>query len=98
MQFPDVVLMGVALLLVAGVGWLYGRFAGRRNWPLLPVLAGGVTIAAASLSLRLIGSPAVTSFDSHEFAAFLVTLGCFLAMLGWSSVPARQRVESNAKD
>ena len=95
MTFPDTVLMGVALLLVAGAGWLYGRFAGRRNWPLLPVLIGGCVIAAASLGLRLIGSPAVTSFDSHEFAAFLVTLGCFLAMLGWSSVPARQRINGS---
>jgi hypothetical protein len=97
MQFPDTVLMGVALLLVAGGAWLYGRLAGRRNWPLLPVLVGGVAIALASLALRLIGSPAVTSFDSYEFAAFLAALGCFLAMLGWSSVPARQRVENADK-
>jgi uncharacterized BrkB/YihY/UPF0761 family membrane protein len=97
MQFPDTVLMGVALLLVAGFAWLYGRLAGRRNWPLLPVLVGGVVIAAASLLLRWIGSPAVTSFDGHEFAAFLAALGCFIAMLGWSSVPVRQRAENNSK-
>ena len=89
MQFPDVVLMAVALVLVAGLSWLVGRVAGRRNWTLAPVLAVSTALALASLALRLVGSPVVTMFDSMEFAAFLVVLGCFLAMLGWSSVPVR---------
>jgi drug/metabolite transporter (DMT)-like permease len=89
MQFPDTALMAIALALVAGLSWTAGRVLGRADRPLVLVLAVAVVIALASLLLRLVGSPATTSFDSAEFAAFLVVLGCFLAMLGWSSVPVR---------
>jgi hypothetical protein len=100
MRIHDSLLMAFALIAAPLLAWLYGRFAGRRDWKLLPLLGGTVLIAAALLTaMRLLHNvqlparavtpvpPLAEAATSPEFAGFVVIFATLVAMLGWSSVP-----------
>ena len=99
MRIPDSLLMAFAVIAAPSLAWAYGRFAGRRDWKLLPLLGGTVLIAASAIGIMtLLHSPAVggrgaaitplaEAATSPEFAAFVLIFATLVAMLGWSSVP-----------
>jgi hypothetical protein len=100
MRIPDALLMAFAVIAAPSLAWAYGRFAGRRDWKLLPLLGGTVLIAAGILGIMaLLHSPAVAgraaaaaapiseALTSPEFGAFVLIFATLVAMLGWSSVP-----------
>ena len=97
MRTTDTILMALALFAGPGLSWLFGRFAGRRDTRLMPVILISVAIAGildfVLLSRPWAAAPAPTAAGGqvigYEFAAFLPVFGIFLAMLGWASVPAR---------
>ena len=58
MRIPDSLLMAFAVIAAPSLAWAYGRFAGRRDWKLLPLLGGTVLIAAGALGIMtLLHSP-----------------------------------------
>jgi hypothetical protein len=100
MRIPDSLLMAFALIAAPALAWLYGRFTGRRDWKLLPLLGGTVLIAAGALTLMTVlhnaqapvrstlpVPPLSEAATSPEFAGFVVIFAVLVAMLGWSSVP-----------
>lgn len=100
MRIPDSLLMAFAVVAAPSLAWAYGRFAGRRDWKLIPLLGGTVLIAAGALGIMaLLHTPVATgraappvaplaeAAASPEFAAFVVIFATLVAMLGWSSVP-----------
>jgi hypothetical protein len=100
MRIPDVLLMACVLVLAPASAWIYGRFAGRRDWKMLAVLGGAVLItslallAMAALRTPPVGAaaraaplPLAEAATSAEFGAFVMIFACLVAMLGWSSVP-----------
>jgi hypothetical protein len=99
MRGPDAALFLAVLILVPALAWVLGRAAGRRDWTILPVVGGAAVLALAieglAIALRmLLLAPAVVparagdSLMPIEPAAFLIVLSIFMAVLGWSSVPA----------
>jgi hypothetical protein len=102
MRIPDALLMGIALIAAPSIGWIYGRFAGRRDWKMLPLLGGALLISIATLALMggayalaplppvkgpVVSQPLTEAATSPEFAAFIIVFSGLIAMLGWSSVP-----------
>jgi hypothetical protein len=45
MRAFDVVGIGVALVLVTALAWLFGRFAGRRDWRISSLLLGTLLLS-----------------------------------------------------
>jgi hypothetical protein len=105
MRIPDALLMAIVLVAAPTIAWIYGRFAGRRDWKMLPLLGGALLISTATLALmggahalapatlpRALpaGQPLADAATSPEFAAFVVVFSTLIAMLGWSSVPVEQ--------
>jgi hypothetical protein len=102
MRIPDALLMAFVLFSAPSIAWAYGRYAGRRDWKMLPVLGGAVLIAVATLALmegahalappisprqQPVVQPLSEAAASPEFASFIVIFSILIAMLGWSSVP-----------
>lgn len=103
MKILDPLLIAATLALVPALAWLFGRFAGRRNWPVTGTLVLGVAAAViASLAKHTMMSVAevpAAPFEvvlsrrlaevaaAPEFYAFLIVLGTFMSMLAWSATP-----------
>lgn len=103
MKILDPLLIAATLALVPGLAWLFGRFAGRRNWPVGATLVLGIAAAvlaalAKQTTLSLAEAPAGDAGvllarrlaevgAAPEFYAFLMVLGAFMAMLAWSATP-----------
>ncbi len=53
MKGLETVLFAFALILVPASGWLVGRAAGRRDWPIGPVVAAGLATTLGLQALRV---------------------------------------------
>ena len=94
-------LFAAALLAVPALAWFTGRALGRRDRPVSRVIWAGCAVAALIYALRLAALAAIDgrpfwdaarrqvldSLDNPEVGMFLVTLGVFVTMLGWTATP-----------
>ncbi|MBV1693777.1 MAG: hypothetical protein KGP27_04875 [Hyphomicrobiales bacterium] len=103
MKILDPLLVAATLALVPALAWLFGRFAGRRNWPVTGTIVLGIAAAvlAALAKHTVISMAEVPAADvdvvlarrlaeiaaAPEFYAFLMVLGAFMSMLAWSATP-----------
>jgi hypothetical protein len=78
MRAFDISGVGLALLLVPLYGWLFGRFAGRRDWRIGGVLAFGLVLVALVQLAILAGQCVIegqTSAVGKSFAFLLERRG-----------------------
>ena len=101
MKALDTTFFALALFAVPALGWFAGRAMGRRDWPVGRVLVAGCAITATLYGLKLailalagaqpfwdaLQRQVLRSFDNPEAGMFLVTLGVFMTMLGWTATP-----------
>ncbi|HRK19082.1 MAG TPA: hypothetical protein PK970_09015 [Hyphomicrobiaceae bacterium] len=102
MKGIDAILLGSVLLLVPSFAWLFGRFAGRRNWSVTAALAGAVAIgaglyalAAAAQSVLSPASAAVLGWP--EIPGFLIVFAGFVTLIGWAGTPVAGRRSDSQK-
>jgi hypothetical protein len=95
MRALDAVSIGIALVLVPLVSWYLGRLLGRRDWSIVPVLLASLLATLLVQGAVAFYSPTVVvnadgTWNGLELAGFLIVFGAFVAMIGWSSVPAQK--------
>lgn len=95
-------LFAATLLLVPAQAWLTGRAIGRRNWRIPFVVLFGCVAAMVPYMARVALQAAIEpqsfavalqrqvtrTLDNPEAGLFIVTLGVFVTMLGWTATPA----------
>ena len=101
MKGLETTLFALTLFFVPAFAWALGRFLGRRDVSIVPVLVAGGFAALlphlgrfavlASLDPRPFADALLAqvnrSFDSPEIGLFFVTFGVFMTMLGWTATP-----------
>ena len=102
MRTAELLPMAVTMVLVPWLAWMFGRFAGRRDWRITALVCAGTTLAvltgaACHFALSPKADPIAALATRPELAVFLVILGIMMAMLGWASVPALPRSGENTK-
>ena len=90
--------MLACVLAGPSLAWLLGRFAGRRDWRIVPLVLVESCLAALLLAGVFFepplpglqtGPPRNVFTGTMEFAGFLLALTLFIGMLGWSATPVR---------
>ena len=101
MKSLETALFAAALVAVPVLAWFTGRAMGRRDRPVGHVLLAGFAVTAFLYALRVVAVAAadghrfwdalqrlaLQSLDNPEVGMFLVTLGVFMTMLGWTATP-----------
>jgi hypothetical protein len=100
-------LFALSLLTVPALAWICGRAMGRRDWPILAVIAtGGLVTLLPHVSRLLIlavidarpyatalGDMTWRAIAAPEVGFFFLALGVFMTLLGWTSTPVARRTE-----
>ncbi len=108
MRGLEAALFLVVLIAVPACAWQFGRFAGRSDWSVARVVAGAAGVAVlvetAAVLVRSLagarpapGANALEALMPIESAAFLIVLAIFMAVIGWSSVPANRNQRRDAE-
>jgi hypothetical protein len=108
MRGLEAALFFVVLIAVPAAAWFFGRFAGRNDWSVARVVAGAAAVAVLmetlAVAVRALTAArpsrpanALESLMPIEAAAFLAVLAVFMAVIGWSSVPAKGKERQDAK-
>ena len=94
--------MLACVLAGPGLAWLLGRFAGRRDWRIVPLILVLACLALLLLAFVFVdplvfGMPTITPRSvftgTTEFAGFLLALVLLVGMLGWAATPVRPSKE-----
>ena len=100
MRGYDAVLIGSALIVLPLLGWITGRFGGRRNWGVTRLLLTSaimsvVAVAAVFFLPAVLGYGPGGDFLSGrimpiwpELPAFLLSFGMFVSLVVWAGTPA----------
>ena len=76
MRALEGILFALMLIAVPAAAWALGRFSGRRDWPIVPVLASGAALAVAVGAVRLVALVLAESLlGAGRARAFRDTLG-----------------------
>jgi hypothetical protein len=97
----ETALFGLSLLTVPALAWICGRAMGRRDWPILAVIAASGLLTLFPHLSRLfilavlderpaavaLGDLLQRALAAPEIGFFFLALGVFMTVLGWTSTP-----------